>query len=181
MGYFDGLVNAAFKTDRHGDTVFYPWGVFGRGRVLKEPAVAAAAKLFLRRYYQFTLCAVAVLSAVVVNRSVGMPVKIGVLVAYFVIFLGWFFVGSRRFTSGAEYSDERLSMRESQANTAANMSRGMLWGFVVLSCLFTAAGVWMISARSSTFNVAAGWTTVVIFPLCGLVFIRMLRLKKSKG
>jgi hypothetical protein len=177
MGYFDGIVNAAFKTDRHGQTVFYPWGAFGRGRVLKDPAAAAGAKLFLRRYYQFTLCAVGVLSAIAVNPSVGLPVKVGAAAAYFVIFIGWFFVGARKYTSDAEYSDERLSVRESQANTAASMSRGMLWAFLLLCCVFTAGGVRLIAARLSKANVAAGWAAVVIFPLCGLIFIRMLRLK----
>lgn len=36
MGYFEGLTNGNFKKDRDGNTIFFPWGILGKGRVLPD-------------------------------------------------------------------------------------------------------------------------------------------------
>jgi hypothetical protein len=36
MGYFDGLAASSFKTDDKGNTVFFPWGILGKGYILPE-------------------------------------------------------------------------------------------------------------------------------------------------
>jgi hypothetical protein len=35
MGYFDALTSSSFKKDESGKTVFYPWGVLGKGHIKK--------------------------------------------------------------------------------------------------------------------------------------------------
>jgi hypothetical protein len=179
MGYFDGLVDAVFKTDLNGQSVFYPWGVLGRGRVLKDPVAAQAAKLFLRRWYQVMLGSAVVLSLVFTSRSLSFPIKFGAAVAYAVVFIGWFFLRTRALVAGTEFSDERLTIRESHANTAARFSRGMLWGFLLIALLMTVGGVWMVTSRASKLDLLAGWTLIVMGPFCAVVFTRMLWLKSK--
>ena len=36
MGYFDDMANEAFKKDASGNAVYYPWGPFGSGFVIKS-------------------------------------------------------------------------------------------------------------------------------------------------
>ena len=36
MGYFDGLTDGAFKKDSFGNTLLFPWGIFGSGFIIKS-------------------------------------------------------------------------------------------------------------------------------------------------
>jgi hypothetical protein len=170
MGYFDGLVEAAFKTDQAGNTVFYPWGVAGRGRVLKDPAVIDALRRFMRMWYQVMFTVVILFSVSISLKSVGGPVVIGGAIVYLVVFMGWFFLRTRKLLSGAEFSDERLTMRTSHTNMAAKLSRPMLWGFLALSLLFVVIGIWMTFRVGTTTGVVQGVATAGLFAILGSMF-----------
>ncbi len=53
MGYFDGLTGASFKKDKRGYTVFYPWGIGGRGYILPEHKKDDVRRV-LKRYLQIS-------------------------------------------------------------------------------------------------------------------------------
>ena len=166
MGYFDGLTDAAFKKDRFGNTVFYPWGVFGRGRILPDEQSIGNVRQFLRGYYQALFCVVIPLGIMTTIKSISIPVKVASYVAFGIGFTAWFIIKSRKLTAGTEFSDESLSLRESYSNSAAGHNRATLWGLFGLSCLFVAAGVWMVLRNQSQREVYLGAASVAVSGLC---------------
>ncbi|MGE0204777.1 MAG: hypothetical protein AB7E70_07805 [Hyphomicrobiaceae bacterium] len=48
--YMEGIIEPLFKTDALGRTVFYPFGVFGRGRIVPDAAAAEGLRGRLRRF-----------------------------------------------------------------------------------------------------------------------------------
>jgi hypothetical protein len=58
MGYFDVLASGIIRKDERGRTVFYPWGVLGKGRLL--PDEAAEKKVF--RFVKFCFLVALVLA-----------------------------------------------------------------------------------------------------------------------
>ena len=55
MGYFDGQASALFKRDESGGTVFYPWGVLGKGRLLPDEEAEKRVFRFVKLYFQISL------------------------------------------------------------------------------------------------------------------------------
>lgn len=55
MGYFDGLTNAIFKPDADGNTVFFPYGAWGKGRLIADADSAEQLKKFIGRFYMIAL------------------------------------------------------------------------------------------------------------------------------
>jgi hypothetical protein len=168
MGYFDGLTDAAFKKDRSGNTVYYPWGVFGRGRILPDEKVAEV-RLFLRRYYQAIFLGIVPMAVVVQIKSVAPVVKLALPLALGVGFVIWFLIKVRFLMAGTEFSDESLSFRESYRNSAAGHSQWMLWAMFAGSWVFVGTGVWMVLRNQSQRDVYYGAAAVVLFSLCACV------------
>jgi hypothetical protein len=167
MGYFDGLTEASFKTDQNGNTVFYPWGVLGKGHVLTDPAKAQQLRAFVRLYYQVTLPVVIILSILRIWLLLGLAV---------VGLTAWFLVRTRQLTAGAPVSGERLSMKESYRNSAARHSKPMLWALLACSLLFVVGGVW-IALRG---EVLVGLGSALFFGLCGLAIGYMATVRTAK-
>jgi hypothetical protein len=179
MGYFDGLTAAAFKKDRSGNTVFYPWGVFGRGRILPDEQKVAEVRLFLRRYYQaiFLLIIPAAIAAQI--KSVEPIVRMALMLACGIGFLGWFLIKVRSLTAGTEFSDESLSFRESYTNSAGGHNRATLWVLFGLSWLFVGTGIWMVLRNQSQRDVYLGAAAAVLFSLCACAIGYMAVVKGS--
>jgi hypothetical protein len=175
MGYFDGLTDAAFKQDQLGNTVFYPWGVIGRGYILTDPAKIDQARLFMRRWYQINIfCATPILTMAIIPRAVPLPVKIALAVTYAVIATGWFVLRSRQLTAAAEISGERMRFRDSYTNAAKGLGRSMLWVLFGVSCLVVVGGLWMAVNGRSRFVSWTGGATAVFFTAVACVYAYML-------
>jgi hypothetical protein len=159
MGYFDGMTNAVFKTDRNGNTVFYPWGVFTRGWILTDPARIAAARHFLRRWYQVSICGAPLVTMAIIPQWIPLPITAALVVACLVIGTGWFVVKTRKLTAGAERSDERLWFRDSLANIATGLSRPTIWILYGVSCLGVMGGLWMAVNMGSR---VSAWPGVLV-------------------
>src|SRR5512137_2958826 len=60
VGYFDALSGSGFKKDERGRSVFYPWGVFGKGRVLPDAETEKKVRAFVIRYYVISIVLLAI-------------------------------------------------------------------------------------------------------------------------
>jgi hypothetical protein len=164
MGYFEGLADASFKEDSNGNSVFYPWGVLGKGRILPDEATKTKLRNFIIRYYQVSLPLIIVL--VVVRLW-----WLGVLLAP-ASFL-WFFFQSKKITKDCQISTEKLSVKESYRNSAKSHNKIMLWLLLLISLFFVFSGVYLF-IKGKLF---IGLSTVIFFGLCSAVFIFMLKIK----
>ena len=120
MGYFDGLTNAIFKPDADGNTVFFPYGAWGKGRLIADADSAEQLKKFIGRFYMIAL---------------GCTITLGQTVGYiwsfiaFPFFMLWYHRGIKKLLKNAPYSDAKLSLREPMQNVASGMNRYLLYFF----------------------------------------------------
>ena len=118
MGYFDGLANSSFKIDAEGREVFFPYGIFAKGRVLPDAETADAIRGKIVNFYKILMFAGIPLSVVLVNLPGGVIALVGV--GILACFGSWFYF--RQLCEGLEISDERLGYAEAQRNAARGHS-----------------------------------------------------------
>ncbi len=165
MGYFDGLTNASFKTDADGNTVFFPYGALGKGRLIADPDIAEQLKRFIGRFYMV---------------GFGLALVITATIGYVWTFIGmlfvtlWYLQGIKKFLKDAPFSDVKLSNRESMQNVASGMNKYLIWFLLLVSLLFVAASAFLVIETGDLFLGLGG----VFFAVCGFVFVFMLRSKK---
>lgn len=170
MGYFEGLVEAAIKKDKNGNTVFYPWGVLGKGRVITDPDNEAELRIFLLRFYKIML-PLAVVAGIF---------RVWLVVAIMVVVLtSWFLIATRRLLVEAPFSDERLTLREGYKNSAARHNRFTLWVLFISSLLFVAGGIFIALKAHDLTHIAYGLGCAAFFALCGLAIGYMLSTKHA--
>lgn len=164
MGYFEGLADASFKQDSNGNTVFYPWGVLGKGRILPDESTKTKLRKFIIFYYQVSLPLIIILAVVRLWW-------LALLVAP--VFFLWFFFQSKKITKDCEISSEKLSVKESYRNSAKSHNKIVLWLLLLTSLLFVSGGINIFIKG----NLFIGLGIVIFFGLCSTVFVFMLKVK----
>lgn len=166
MGYFEGLADASFKEDSNGNTVFYPWGVLGKGRILPDETTKIKLRKFIILYYQISLPLIIFLTILRLWWLVLL-----VAPAFFL----WFFLQSKQLTKNCEISNEKLTVKESYKNSARSHNTIMLWFMLAISLTFVVLGVFVF-IKGKLF---LGLGSVVLFGLCSCVFIFMIKAKRK--
>jgi purine-cytosine permease-like protein len=100
MGYYDSLINASFKTNQDGKSIFYAYGTRS-GYILSEDDTTKV-KRFLKRYYRGTIIAVVV--------SVVLFGAYTFLLLLFIV--PYYFINIKKFLLNAKKTHERRSMNE---------------------------------------------------------------------
>jgi hypothetical protein len=170
MGYFDVLASNSFKKDNKGNTIFFPWGRFRKGRVLPDEATETKLRGILRRYYQVTL---------LISTGVGTIFGWVWLLLLASIFFAWFYLSTKPLISGCPYSDDKLTTMEIYANTAAGLSSATLWFFFIFSILFVIAGILIAATEKSIAGLAVGFLFFALFGACSVVIGYMLKVKRN--
>lgn len=173
MGYFEAISNSGFKRDEHAMTVFYPWGVLGRGRVLPDAETETQLRRFVR-YYNMA----AVVSIIAVAVLLGALVSLALLPGLFVIYR----IRMQTLLADCRFSDEPLTLDESYGNTAAGLSGTTLKLLLGCSALFVLAGLGMFFAAifAGHLNLMfSGLSAVLFFGICCGVFLYMIRLRNQ--
>lgn len=93
-GFFRRLSDSSFKVDSSGRSIFYPWGIFGKGYVLPSKEYEEKVRSFITKYHAFNLIFI-----IVVWAFLGLWI-VFILGAAFIIFIGRF--QSIRFAKGLE-------------------------------------------------------------------------------
>ena len=165
MGYFEGLSSGSFKKDAEGRSVFYPIGVFGKGRVLPDQATEVRIRGFLTRYYMVSLPSVIVLVAFVHWAWAAALVP--------ALWL-WFYLGTKPLLEGLPYSTSKLTLKQSFASSGAAHGKVVLWSLLVCSLLFALSGVLVLSRAQDTRGVLIGLGSIGFFGACSCAFGYML-------
>ena len=170
MGYFDGLTNGSFKKDKNGNTVFFPWGVLGKGRVLPDESTETRVRGFVRRYYQVTLPII-----------IGVGVIFGWAWSFLLvpIFGAWFYFGTQALVSGYPHSEDNLTLKEGYANSAASHNKFTLWFLFICSVLFVLAGILIATTAKSSGEMIMGLLSAAFFGACGAAIGYMLKVRRN--
>lgn len=102
-GYSQDLTATWFKKDNNGRTVFYRWGVLGKGYILSNSTIENQIRTFVKRYLIISL-----ISSIVGIKLGGW--KLGVLLLL-VLYL-WYYLGTRRFLIGLPIAKEKLKISD---------------------------------------------------------------------
>ena len=167
MGYFEGLADASFKEDSNGNSVFYPWGVLGKGRVLPDEATKIKLRTFVIRYYQIML-PIGILLGI-------LRLWLPAILILTVLTLG-FYLYVNQVTKDCPICTEKLTLKESYKNSAKSHNTLMLWFMLLVSLLFVLGGIWLFFKG----RLFIGLGSVVFFGLCSAAFILMLKIKHKK-
>jgi hypothetical protein len=171
-GYFKGIAAGSFRTDSHGHTVFFPYGVFARGRVLVDSAHEQRVRAFVTRY-----------NAVGIVGSIGIVLlrRWILLVAFVPIVAAWYYFGARSLIGNCPYSDERLTIKESYANSASAHNAPTLWLLLISSALFVVASAYVTMRHDTTSAQKAIGVFGILFFGAGVALLgRMLRVRRTK-
>lgn len=168
MGYFEGLADASFKQDSKGNSVFYPWGVLGKGRVLPNEATKTKLRQFVIRYYQIML-PIGILLGI-------FRLWLPAIVVLALLTLG-FYLYVNQLTKACPICTEKLTLKESYKNSANSHNTLMLWFMLLVSLLFVLGGIWLFFKG----RLFIGLGSVVFFGLCSAVFILMLKVKRNQS
>ena len=170
MGYFDGLTNGSFKKDKNGNTVFFPWGVLGKGRVLPDESTEIQVRGFVRRYHQVTLPLI-----------IGVGVIFGWVWSFLLVpvFGAWFYFWSRRLVSKCSYSEDKLTLKEGYQNSAASHNKFTLWLLFIFSVLFVLVGIFFAIAAKSGYQMILGLLSAAFFGACSVAIGYMLRVRRN--
>ena len=162
----EALANTAFKKDRDGNTVFFPWGILGRGRVPPSSAEEAAA----RQYMVNTRT----------NGRIMMWVCIGVTAfgwewaaLLVLIFSAWYVALLMSLISGWPYHTDRFSITHAYSEMAAGFSRRKIKWYLGISVVMLPLGLYSLFTSAWL----SGLTVVVICVGGIVVYSRMLRIK----
>lgn len=170
MGYFDALTNSSFKKDAADKTVFYRWGVLGKGHVLPDDETENRIRGFIRRYYMISLPVI-----IIVGVAVGW-IYAFILVPFLVV---WYHFKCKALITGFPVAAGKLTLKESYANAAKAHNKKMLWLLLIFSILFVGGGLFMFIHGVSNYNKVMGALGCLFFGVCIIVFGYMIRAKRT--
>ena len=171
MSYLDALVNSLFKKSESGATLFYPYGIIGKGYAVSSASEHSRIRSALKVYYVVTFLAM-VISIYFLNWFYAAGCAILGIGGY----LAWSASVTRRLVA----SSERLRYSESLAQSLPYYSTWVLVVLSLLSFIFVLMGGFIIYIEPSEWLMSLlcmgffGATTVI------LVFMTITKLKSKR-
>lgn len=151
MGFIDVFANTGITQDEEGRSLWYPWGVLGRGFVLpadRKPRV----QRFLLAYQVTSIILTAPLAMQIVHG--GLPA----LAACVAVALGsivWYYVHSSRLTSDLAATPSKLTLTKSFADFGRRLGLPVCAAFSIM-CLALAPVVLLSTSSGGTSLISIG-------------------------
>jgi hypothetical protein len=182
--YFNHIIDTTFKMDNNGNTVFFPFGNCGKGRIITNELLERKVRDFLDTYFKVCLLIIFLISVL-------RPGFWSLLLLP--IFQGWLYLAMKSLLNGCPYSEEKLeklSFREYLTKSATIFNKFTLWLLLLGSSLFVVAGITLLIVANSPSsaalildkspgNLLAIIGGIVFFGACSFVYAYMLILKKT--
>ncbi len=135
MGYFDGLTDVLFKKDEKGNTIFYPWGILGKGYVIPDDK-KDGFRLIIKR-----LLLISVPLAITFSMFMSLPRFFLIIVPlYFFICAIWLKVNTR----GLAKSSEKLNLVDTTKNSPNTYNQAIFWLLDFVAFLFILASIFLL-------------------------------------
>lgn len=166
MGYFNALASGIIKKDKQNRSVYYPWGVLGKGYVIPTEAKETDIKTLVIRFYQ---CMFALMFVFFFVKALLLLLSMG-------IGLVWFLYASHRFTAGLEVSQEKLTLKEAYTNSGKQHNLVVLWILLGVSVIFTGLGLLLLLVG----KLGAGLFFTTLFGLCTAAIGYMVKVKQAQ-
>lgn len=162
MGYFDGLTDAAFKRDASGNTLFYPWGIWGSGFIVDSEGKKNQIRGFYKKMYMVMLPAI-----IIIQMAVGFWLNL----VLFPIYCVWYYFTAKKITQGLRKTEIKLKTSEAYKNSAKSHNLPTLIFLELISLGFVAIGIWILQAGKDSF---IAYASMGFFGLCAMVIGYMI-------
>jgi hypothetical protein len=172
MSYLDALVNSLFKKSGSGATLFYPYGIIGKGYVVSSASEHSRIRSGLKVYYVVMFLAMGI-SIYFLNWFYA--------AGWTILWVGGYLVWSSTVTRRLVVSAERLRYSESLAQSLPYYSTWVLVVLSLVSFIFVLMGGFIIYIEPSEWLMSLlcmgffGATTVI------LVFMTITKLKSKRS
>jgi Na+-translocating ferredoxin:NAD+ oxidoreductase RnfD subunit len=167
MGYFDGLAASSFKKDDKGNTLFFPWGILGKGYLLPEDRKDDIRRSLKRHMMLVVPLAIACSMFTWIGLLVALPL-------YYVSYAFWV----NRLIKGLPTSTEKLTFADSTTGAAQAHNTITLWLLEIGSLLFVLAGIYVLIVKPEKWII--GLSSILFFGFCALVCWRMIEAKSDQ-
>ena len=167
MGYFGEFIDISFKKDEKGRTIFYPWGIFGRGYILPDDKKDIIRKK-LKRSYQVFLTLV-ILTEIFVSSWVSI---------FFVLLLvGVLAIFNKRLVRGLEISPVKLTVSDTRSTLVHSQSLITTWFLEICSLLFVLAGIFILVISPNEWFIAI--LSISLFGFSAYILWDIIKAKKE--
>ncbi len=170
MGYFDGVTDAIFKKDASGNTLFYPWGIFGSGFIIDSEDRKDQIRGLIKTIYIIMIPAI-----VIIQVTVGAWLNLVLLP----VFIVWYCFTVKKLTKGLQKTEEKLRVSEAYKNSAKSHNLPTLIILEFTSLGFVGLGIWILLKGK---NPLIAYAAIGLFGLCsvaiGYMIIAKIRQKK---
>lgn len=133
MGYLKAVTEAPFKTTASGQRVFFPFGVFARGRVLPDEQAGRAILRVIKCHYG---AAWVVIPLLIFCRLDWLSIC-GIVAGM----SGLYYMTIYAKVRALPFADERLGWGEVYRQMARNMGRWRCWGVCLMCTVLSALAV----------------------------------------
>ena len=185
MGYFDGIVDASFKTTDDGVLLYYPFGVWGKGYVLPTNEKKQEIRKRLKWFYAVSLVLIIASGSSLVSSVLILSIPwwiVGIIYILVVsgLSLASYFI-AKGFTKGLTPVGEKLTVAESYQNSAKSNNIFTLVILEMASLLMGVAGVGVIfNYQAAWYFKLAGVLSILLSVLSCYVFGYMIKVKIKK-
>ncbi len=179
MSYFDMLSEAIFKEDKDGNTIFYKWGVMGRGVILDTKERKEKIASFVSKYYIVTFIMLFVMQSLIFFLYAYIFQIMILFVGIAIIMTLWYLKKIDSLIYGLEYSLVQLSMEDGWQKIAHKVPKQMIWGgFIMMLMLIVFSIASLIYLDSSV-----RWAGIILL-IAGIfgayAYYRMIALSKNE-
>ena len=168
MGYFDGLASGIIKKDKNNNSVYYPWGVLGKGYVLENEQKEQEIKKMVILFYQLFFAVFILFAILFRNLPIFSISSIGLL--------AWVLFKSHQLTKNCPKSDEKLTLKEGYTNSAKAHNIWVLYVLLGVSVLFTLLGLLLLVAEKAALP---SLLLIILFGASAAAIGCMIRVKKQ--
>lgn len=169
MGYFDGVAASSFKTDEQGNTVFFPWGILGKGYILPEDKKDSIRRSF--KHHVILILTLAIGCSLFFNIY---ALVLGLLL-YYIGYAFWV----NRLTKVLTVSTGSLTFADARESSARAHNTATLWFLEIVSLLLVIAGIYVLITMPQKWIV--GLSSVLFFGYGFLVFWKMIKTKRKQN
>jgi len=135
MGYFDMLSESAFKEDKEGNSIFYQWGMLGRGVIIDSKERRDEISAFISKYYAYSFTLVLVMQLFMLLFQSDILRTTMIFLGLGSIMTIWYVKKIAILTEGLAYSDTKYTMDEILEKTAHQLPKFVIWGGFVMMVL----------------------------------------------
>lgn len=172
MGYFEGITANYFKTDEEGRTVFYPYGILGRGFIVPEERKTDVRRIVTT--YTLTSLPIAIAATALLKWWL-------VLSAVLPVYLLAFSLHLTKLTSTFEKSSHKLTVPavfESAFSSINSCNLLTLWLIEIGSVLFLLTGIYLIITSPQDWY--KGALPIAFFGFMVFAGMKMAKARKRK-